>query len=135
MANCDIVTFITHKLYEKHVPMAIRNEVKSQTHIEEAMNIYFNHLNDEAEVAQIAGFENFQKHLADMRHHTLDKIDNIWMRADELKTAIGSETNDLLYIKAFMSEKKNHEVCLAKLRCYTRECKSSNSYLAGRNSS
>lgn len=114
MANCDMVSFITHKLYEKHVPLAIRNEVKSQTHIDEAMDIYFNHINDEAGVAQIAGFKHFQKHLADMRHHTLDKIDNIWMGADELKTAIGCEANDSLYIKAFMSEKKGHEVSLCE---------------------
>lgn len=114
MANCDMFTFITNKLYEKHVPMAIRSEIKSPTHFDEAMDIYFNQLNHETEITQITGFQHFRRHLAEMRNHTLDKIDNIWIGTDELKMAIRCKTNVSLNIRAFMSEKKSHEVSLAR---------------------
>lgn len=116
MTNCHMVTFITDKLYEKHVPSAIQREMKSLQHIDEAMDVYWNHLNEKAEETKIAGFENLQKYLADMRCHSLDKIDNVWITSDELKMAIGCKTNDLLTIKGFMSEKKNHEVSVIESR-------------------
>lgn len=124
MANCNMVTYITHKLYEKHVPMTIQNEIKSQTHIEQAIDIYFNQLNRGADVTQMTSFQHFQTHLADIRNHTLDKIENIWIGPDELKTAIGSKPKSSLNIKGSMSKKKKHEVSLAKPEGCMCECKS-----------
>lgn len=109
-ANCHMVTFITGKLYEKFVPLAIRNEMKSLSHIDKATDIFWDHLNDKANETKISGFVNFQKYLADMREHNLDKIDNVWITPDELKTMIGCKSNDLVNVKGFMSEKKNYEV-------------------------
>lgn len=108
MANCHIVTFITGKLFEKHVPLPIQREIKSLQDMENAMHIYWNHM--QADETEAVGFEHLRRYLADMRCHTLDKIDNVWIKPDELKSIIGSERNELLNIKGFMSEKKNHEV-------------------------
>lgn len=110
MANCHMVTFITNKLYEKYVPPAIKDELKSMANIDAATDIYWNHLNEKENKSKIDGFDCLRKHLAEMRDHTLDRIDNVWITPDELKAAIGCEPNDLLNVKGFMSEKKNHEV-------------------------
>lgn len=114
MANCHMVTFITNKLYEKYVPLAIKDEMKSMSHIDAAMEIYWNHLNEKENESNIDGFDCLRKHLAEMREHTLDRIDDVWITPDELQTAIGCKASDLLNVKGFMSEKKNHEVSSAE---------------------
>lgn len=119
MTNCHMVTFITDNLYEKYVPPTIQNEMKSTLHIDQAMDIYWNHLNEKAEESKFASFKYFQNHLADLRRHTLNQIDNVWITPEELKVAIGCKTNNLQNIKGYMSEKKNHEVNMAE---YTRFC-------------
>lgn len=112
MANCHMVTFITDNLYERFVSHAIQSEMKSHSHFDEAMDIYWNHLRDEMEITQMNGFEHLHRHLADMREHSIDKLDSVWITPDVLKEAIGCKTNDLLNkIEGFMSPKKNHEVC------------------------
>lgn len=110
MANSHMVTFITDKLYEKYVPLSIRNEIGSATQIDQAMEIYWNQLNTKVDAAETNEFRCLQKHLDDVRSHTLDGIDGVWIEPNELQAIIGCKTKDAVVIKGYMTEKKNYEV-------------------------
>lgn len=111
MANAPMVTYFTNKLWNTHVPVEIQREIQTTDDINEAVEIYWKHL-DAEQIDPVANdrFKHFRAFLTRARRHHLDYFDDVWVTPEKLKQILDAHHRTTLPIGGFMSEKKNHEV-------------------------
>lgn len=109
MTNCHMVTYITDQLWKNYTPNSIQQEIKTKLDVENAINIYWNHLNDIQENHSI-DYKELRLYLAETQANTVDKLNDVWISPEELKKKLDYGSKGASNIKGCMSEKKNHEV-------------------------
>lgn len=109
MVNFPMVKFFVGQAWHTNIPMEIRQEIKTQSDIEEATDIYWKHLNADHDHAT-EKFKSFRSFLINTRKHHLDSLIDVWTTPDELLKKFNNSSADAPPIKGFMSIKKNHEV-------------------------
>lgn len=104
--NCHMVEFITEKLWEKFIPMAIQDEVGSSGDIEAATKLFL-------ASGQPSRFPSLHNFISNSEGYHLEKLEGVLLSQAELLSSIGVDANvqdDSVNIREFMNEKKNHEV-------------------------
>lgn len=111
MANAPMVKYFTEQLWKNNIPAEIQREIQTIDDINEAVEIYWQHLNaDPCENATIDKFKHFRSFLTSAKQFHLDDLDDVWVSPEKLKQIFDNERSKTLPIKGFMSVKKNHEV-------------------------
>lgn len=111
MANCHMVTYLTHNLWKEYIPKEIQREIQSKDDLERATDIYWMHLrNTENDFSAADEFKYFRTFLAGSNQHCIDSLTDVWISPDQLKEKLRCKVDDALPIKGFMSTKKTHEV-------------------------
>ncbi|KAL5288588.1 METTL25 family protein [Megaselia abdita] len=106
--NCHMVNYLTDNHWEQFIPPGVRDELKSNFEIEEAIKEVF------WEDKSSTKFKNLQEFIKTCRINYLENSE-ITSSAEEVLESLSKEQNskDDLYIKEFMSAKKCHEVEIA----------------------
>lgn len=111
MANAPLITYFTEQLWKKHIPIEIQREIQTKDDINDAVEIYWQHLDaNHSDQADNDRFKHFRAFLNDTRMLHLDHLNNVWISADKLMQIFDSGRSKTLPIEGFMSIKKNHEV-------------------------
>lgn len=110
MANFPMVKFFVDDAWQTNIPHDIQKEIRTQSDIKLATEIYWQHLNiDYQNVPD--NFKHFRTFLSIAKKHHLDSCNNIWITPEELMKKFNNNNHsDAPPIKGFMSVKKNHEV-------------------------
>lgn len=104
--NCHMVEFITEKLWEKFIPVAIQDEVGGSGDIEAATKLFL-------ASGQPSRFPSLHNFISNSEAYHLEKLEGVLLSQAELLSSIGVDANvqdDSVNIREFMNEKKNHEV-------------------------
>lgn len=113
MANGHMVTYLTECLWDKHVPADIRQEIQTESNVNEAMEVYWKHLAANAEsMEEQKSYGQFRCFLSNAKQYYLDRFTDVWITPDELNQRLHSKQFKNMSIKGFMNEKKNHEVSI-----------------------
>lgn len=110
-ANAPAVTFFTKRLWRTHVPAEIQREIQTIDDINDAVEIYWKHLDlEQSDVIPNDRFKHFRKFLSNVRRHHLDNFEDVWITPEKFKQILDAHHRITLPIEGFMSQKKNHEV-------------------------
>lgn len=114
MANAPMVTYFTEQLWKTHVPAGIQQEIQTKEDINDAVEIYWQHLNVDHDAENVVNdkFKHFRAFLTNAKRFHLDNLDDVWVSPEKLKQIFDTQRRQTLPIKGFMSVKKNHEVSL-----------------------
>lgn len=110
MANDHMVTYLTANLWEKHIPPEIREEIRTESDICKAIEMYWTHLEANECWTGNTDFEHFRGFLLNAKHFYLDRFTDVWITPDELNRMLNCNNSENTLIKGFMNEKKNYEV-------------------------
>lgn len=112
MANAPMITYFTEQLWKTHVPAEIQQEIQTKDDINDAVEIYWQHLNVEHDGENVHNdkFKHFRTFLTDAKRFNLDNLNDVWVSPEKLKQIFDAQHSKTLPIKGFMSVKKNHEV-------------------------
>lgn len=108
MANFPMVKFFVKDGWQTYIPQEIQTEIRTQSDIKAATEIYWQHLNMDHDLQD--NFKHFRTFLSNAKKCHLDSCNNIWIAPDELMKKFNDNYSDAPPIKGFMSAKKNHEV-------------------------
>lgn len=111
MANAPMVTYFTHQLWKTYVPTEIQQEIQTTTDIKSAVDIYWQHLNEDFNHCESnSKFKHFRAFLSNAKQYHLDNMEDMWITPDQLRKIFDNQRTNPLPIKGFMNTKKNHEV-------------------------
>lgn len=111
MANAPMVTYFTEQLWDTHIPAEIRQEIQTNDDINDAIDIYWQHLStDNCSTVENDKFKHFRSFLAGSKQFHLDNFEDVWVSPEKLKQIFDTQRSRTLPIQGFMSVKKNHEV-------------------------
>lgn len=107
-----MVNYLTDDHWKAFIPQNIQNEIQTKENIEEAIDVFWN---DVGTRDKLSKYTNFVEFLEEGRKFTFDHLTNTWIddiRVRDILSEIGClvDSEECLNIKAFMTEKKNHEV-------------------------
>ncbi|KAJ6646660.1 putative methyltransferase-like protein 25 [Pseudolycoriella hygida] len=112
LISCHMVNYITEDHWKALIPPDIRNEIRTEENIEEAINIFWDKTGNEDKLLK---YKNFVQFIEEGKKYTIDGLAHACIDTVQLRDTLnklGCSVNDVDYlkIKEFMSEKKNHEV-------------------------
>lgn len=106
MLNDHMILYLTNDLWQKHLPAAIRQEIRTQSDAKEALNVYWTHLEQDGKES----FPNLREFLATARENSIDTMRDVWITVGELKEQLNIERSEQFKVHGYMNEKKNYEV-------------------------
>lgn len=110
MANFPMVKFFVEDAWQTNIPHEIQTEIRTQSDIKAATEIYWQHLNMDYQDFP-DNLKHFRTFLSNARKHHLDSCYHLWITPEELMKKFNhNNLSDAVPIKGFMSIKKNHEV-------------------------
>lgn len=111
LANFPMVNFFIGKAWQMNIPKEIQEEIQTQTDIEEATEIYWQHLHAKNCDYSSEKFKHFRSFLSNTKTFHLDNFNDVWTTPEDLFEIFNNNLVEAPPIKGFMSIKKNHEVC------------------------
>lgn len=106
MLNGPMVLYLTNDLWQKNLPAAIRQEIRTQSDATEALNVYWTHLENDGG----GSFPNLREFIATARENSIDSMRDVWITVGELEKQLNVEQSERFKVHGFMSEKKKYEV-------------------------
>lgn len=111
MANGHMVTYLTANLWEKYIPLEIREEIRSESDVRKALETYWTHLEANEIGSGNEDSMHFRGFLLNARQFYMDRFTDVWITPDELNQKLNcSNYNQNTMTKGFMNEKKYYEV-------------------------
>lgn len=124
--NMHMVGWISENLFDKHVPVEIRDEIKNIDDCKSAMKLFFDQNNPSPDL--ITKHKHLYNHIQQSKTFYLENLsDKLYLNVDELLDEFQSLNIPInkglsFNVRQFMKDKKNHEVEIASSIVGTLAC-------------